>query len=196
MTDGEWHTLVKDEKDEGWKLVWERVVDPESKSMRSAELMRRYSLTAGDLMGMLYDEMIGRRKIDLYRGEGSFEGWLRRYVRGFILNADPNPHGEISIEGAHPDAEDGRTVMDIPSDDRMSRIRGEVWGMTHWCLRKLWNEDPERCYIHVLKTRFFLSSEEIRDFLGVSSAANVDQIFSRSVKFMRESWRKWEAGGK
>ena len=49
MTDDEWHTLVKDEKDEGWKLVWERVVDPESKSMRSAELMRRYSLTAGDL---------------------------------------------------------------------------------------------------------------------------------------------------
>ena len=69
----------------------------------------------------------------------------------------------------------------------MARIRGEVWGMTHWCFRKLWNEDPERCYIHVLKTRFFLSSEEIRDFLDVSSAANVDQIFSRSVKFMRET---------
>ena len=59
--------------------------------------------------------------------------------------------------------------------------------MTHWCLRKLWNEDPERSYIHVLKTRFFLSSEEIRDFLDVTSAANVDQIFSRSVKFMRET---------
>ena len=187
MTDLEWRDLVKEGKDEGWKLVWERVVEPESRSMRSSELMRRYSLDVGDLMGMLYDEMIGRRKIDLYRGEGSFEGWLRRYVRGFILNADPNPHGEISIEGAHPDAEDGRTVMDIPSDDRMSRIRGEVWSMTHWCLRKLWNEDPERCYIHVLKTRFFLSSEEIRDFLDVSSAANVDQIFSRSVKFMRET---------
>ena len=187
MTDGEWYNLVKDEKDEGWKLVWERVVDPESKSMRSAELMRRYSLTAGDLMGMLYEEMIGRRKIDLYRGEGSFEGWLRRYVRGFILNADPNPHGEISIEGAHPDADDGRAVMEIPDDNKMASIRSEVWGMTHWCLRKLWNEDPERSYIHVLKTRFFLSSEEIRDFLDVSSAANVDQIFSRSVKFMRDT---------
>ena len=187
MTDGEWHALVRDEKDEGWKLVWERVVDPESKAMRSAELMRRYSLTAGDLMGMLYDEMIGRRKIDLYRGDGSFEGWLRRYVRGFILNANPNQHGEISIENAHPDSGDGRAVMEIPSDDRMSSIRGEVWGMTHWCLRKLWNEDPERSYIHVLKTRFFLSSEEIRDFLDVSSAANVDKIFSRSVKFMRET---------
>ena len=153
MDDKTWWQLVKDGKDEGWKLVWERVVEPESKSMRSAEMMERFSLTAGDLMGMLFDEMIGKHKIDLYRGEGSFEGWLKRYVRGYVLNADPNKHGEISIEGA---------------------------------------EDPARCYIHLLKTRYFMSSEEIKDVLDVSSAANVDQIFSRSVKFMRESWRKWD----
>ena len=99
MDDKTWWQLVKDGRDEGWKLVWERVVEPESKSMRSAEMMERFSLTAGDLMGMLFDEMIGKHKIDLYRGEGSFEGWLKRYVRGYVLNADPNKHGEISIEG-------------------------------------------------------------------------------------------------
>ena len=37
-------------------------------------------------------------------------------------------------------------------------------------------------------TRFFLSSEEVRDFLDVSSVANVDQVFSRSVKFLRRQW--------
>ena len=78
MTDAEWLELVKAGKDEGWRLVWERVIVPESKSLRSAELMKRYSLTDGDLMGMLYEEMIGRKKIDLFRGEGSFEGWLKR----------------------------------------------------------------------------------------------------------------------
>ena len=66
--------------------------------------------------------------------------------------------------------------------------RNEAWQMTHLCFRQLWNDDPLRCYIHLLKTRFHLSSEEVRDFLDVSSAANVDQIFSRSVKFMREAW--------
>ena len=191
MTDLEWHALVKDGKDEGWKLVWERVVEPESKSMRSAEMMKRFSLTDGDLMGMLYEEMIGRGKIDLYRGEGSFEDWLKRYVRGYVLNADPNKHGEISIEGAHPDAEGEGEAMVLPQEDH-EQLRHEAWGFTHWLFRKLWNEDPERCYIHVLKTRFFLSSEEIKDFLEVSSAANVDQIFSRSVKFMRENWKKYE----
>ena len=195
MDDREWHRLVKEGEDAGWKLVWERVVEPESKSVRSAEMMERFSLTAGDLMGMLYEEMIGKGKIDLYRGEGSFEGWLKRYVRGYVLNADPNKHGEISIEGAHPDAEGEGEAMALPVYDH-EMMRLEAWRMTLYFFRMLWNEDPERCYIHLLKTRFFLSSEEIRDFLDVSSAANVDQIFSRSVKFMRESWRNWEAGKK
>lgn len=188
MNDHEWYLSVKAGEDAGWKLVWEKVVEPESKSMRSAEMMNRYSLTPGDLMGMLYDEMLGRRKIDLYRDDGgSFQGWLRTYVRGFVLNANPNKHGEISIEGAHPDADGEGEALAIPKDDR-SIIRGEAWRLTHYCFRELWNEDPERCYIHVLKTRFFLSSGEIREFLDVSSAANVDQIFSRSVKFMRERY--------
>ena len=189
MNDAQWCELVKTESEEGWRLVRQRVVETESQSMRSAEIMRRTSLTCDDLMGMLYEDMIGRRKIELYRGEGSFEGWLRRYVRGYVLAATRARSGEISIENAHPDADDGRTEMEIPENNEMARIRADVWGMTKLCFRKLWNEDPERCYIHVLKTRFFLSSEEIRDFLDVSSAANVDKIFSRSVKFMRQEAR-------
>ena len=86
MTDHDWYELVKAGSDEGWRLVWEKVVEPESRSLRSAEMMRRYSLSVGDLMGMLYDDMLTRRKIDLYRDDGgSFQGWLRTYVRGYAL---------------------------------------------------------------------------------------------------------------
>lgn len=188
MTDHEWYELVKAGEDAGWKLVWEKVVEPESTSQRSAELMKRYSITAGDLMGMLYEDMLGRRKIDLYRDDGgSLQGWLRTYVRGYILGADPNRHGEMSIEGAYQ-GEDGESeALSLPKHDH-EVVRREVWQMTLWCFRELWNEDPERCYIHLLKTRFFLSSEEVRDFLDVSSSANVDQIFSRSIKFMRQRY--------
>ena len=188
MTDHEWYELVKAGEDAGWKLVWEKVVEPESSSQRSAELMNRYSIAAGDLMGMLYEDMLGRRKIDLYRDDGgSFQGWLRTYVRGYILGADPNKHGEISIEGAYQSEGGESEAMSIPKHDH-EVIRREVWQMTLWCFRELWNEDPERCYIHLLKTRFFLTSEEVRDLLDVSSAANVDQIFSRSIKFMRQRY--------
>ena len=186
--DQEWCELVRAGADEGWRRVWERVVEPESNTPRAAEMMRRYALTAGDLMGMLYEEMIGRGKIDLYRGEGSFEGWIRRYVRGFILNANPNRHGEISLENAHADS-DGSAGLEIPTDDRRVLMK-DVWITTHYCFHDLWQRDPERAYIHLMKTRYHLSSEEVRDFLDVSSAANVDQIFSRNIKFMRESWPK------
>lgn len=192
MTDQEWHRLVKDGRDEGWKLVWERIVEPESRSSRSAEMMKRYSLAAGDLMGMLYEEMIGKGRIDLYRGEGSFEGWLKRYVRGYVLNANPNKHGEISLENAHPDAEDGAKGIDLPSEDRKV-LSKDVWITTHYCFHDLWQSDPERAYVHILKTRFHLSSDEVRDFLEVSSSANVDQIFSRAVKFMRSAWGRHDA---
>ena len=184
MTDSEWAAAVKAGEDAGWKLVWEKVVEPESRANRSADLMRKYSIDVGDLMGWLYQEMIGRGKIDLYRGEGSFAGWLRTYVRGYILNADPNRHGEISIEAGNPaDGVEAEPIA-IPQED-LGTAKAEAWRMTLWCFRKLWNEDPQRCYVHLLKTRFFLSSEEIAAFLDISSPANVDQIFSRSVKFMR-----------
>ncbi len=187
MTDKEWCELVREEKDEGWKLVWEKVVQPELKSLRNSEMMKRFSLAEGDLMGMLYDDMIGRGKIDLYRGEGSFQGWLRTYVRGYILNANPNKHNELSLDHTHPDSDiEGEGIVIPVQDNQM--LRGEAWRLTHYCFRELWNQDPDRAYIHVLKTRFFLSSEEIKDFLELSSADNVDQIFSRSVKFMRSRW--------
>ncbi len=157
--------------------------------------MTRYSITEGDLMGMLYEEMIGRGKIDLYRDDGgSLQGWLRKYVRGYVLNADPARHGEISIDNAHPDAEDGKTGLELPVDD-VNTVRNEAWNMTHLCFRDLWNGDPERAYILLLKTRFHLSSDEVREMLDVSSVANVDQIFSRAVKFMRQAWVKWDRKG-
>lgn len=194
MSDAEWFKSVKAGEDAGWKLVWEKVIVPETKVAKSSELMKKYSLADGDLMGMLFEEMIGRKKIDLYRGEGSFAGWLRRYVRGFILNANPNKHGEISIEGAHADAEDGETELVLPTEDRKVVMK-DVWITTHYCFHDLWLKDPERAYVHLLKTRFHLSSEEVRDFLDISSTANVDQIFSRAVKFMRESWPKHDRHG-
>jgi len=194
MTDQEWHQLVKDGADAGWKRVWERVVEPEAKSMRSAEMMKRYSLTDGDLMGMLYEDMIGRGKIDLYRGEGSFEGWLKRYVRGYVLNANPNKHGEMSLDASASDAAEGAPAIDVPVNDNKV-ISKDVWITTHYCFHDLWMDDPERAYVHILKTRFHLSSDEVRDFLDVSSSANVDQIFSRAVKFMRAAWPRHDRSG-
>ena len=44
-----------------------------------------------------------------------------------------------------------------------------------------------QAYVMLLKTRFQMSSLEIKERLGISSAANVDQMFSRAVKKMQEA---------
>ena len=100
MTPDETYEAVKAGGDAGWKLVWENVIVPEVKSLRSSDLVRKYCISDGDLMGMLYEDMIGNGKIDLFRNDGgSLWGWMRQYVRGYVTRANPNAHGEFSIEG-------------------------------------------------------------------------------------------------
>ena len=141
-------------------------------------------------MGMLYEEMIGRGKIDLFRNDGgSLWGWMRQYVRGYVTKANPNPHGEFSIEGTAEHSDSGE-AMSIPDTD-CGVESAEVWRMTHRCLRELWNEGPRKAFVLYLKTRMHLSSAEVAEMLDITES-NVDQIFSRSVKQMRANWVKHE----
>ena len=190
MTPAETYEAVKAGGDAGWKLVWENVIVPEMKSLRSGELARKYCITDGDLMGMLYEEMIGRGKIALFRNDGgSLWGWMRQYVRGYVTRANPNPRGEFSIEGT-ADLNEGGEAMALPDTD--SGVESaEVWRMTHRCLKDLWNDSPRKAYVLYLKTRMHLSSAEVAGMLDLTEA-NVDQIFSRSVKQMRANWVKHE----
>jgi len=189
MDDKQWHAKLLESDDKAWALVSEKVVGSIAKSRKFGELMNRYSITSDDLMSMLFEEMIMRSKLSLYRGEGSLAGFLKQYVKGFVYASNPARHGEYSLDG-NADGCSGRTPSkDIPFDD-VSSMRKEAWHLTHICFRKLWNLDPERAYIHLLKTRFHFSSEEIKNFLDVSSVGNVDKIFSRNIQFMRKSWPK------
>ena len=192
-----WFEGIKSGDDEAWRAVWERAIVPEVKSQKNLEIMERNSLTDGDLMGMLYEDMIYRRKIELYRNDGgSLKSWLRSYVRGYILNSSPYKHGEISIYTQCEGDEGTRdgVLPEVSTDDNNVMMK-EIWEMTHYCFKDLWNQSPQKAYVLLLKTRFHLSSDEIRDFLDISSNANVDQIFSRAVKFMRNAWKKREESG-
>ena len=187
MTATEIYEAVKAGGDAGWKLVWENVIVPEVNSLRSADLARKYCITDGDLMGMLYEDMIGNRKIDQFRNDGgSLWGWMRQYVRGYVTRANPNAHGEFSLEGTAEQNEHGEP-MAIPTDD-LNILRSEVWDMTHLCFKELWNDDPRKAYVLLFKTRFHFSSKEVAMMLDIQNEATVDQIFSRAVKDMRAAW--------
>ena len=194
-----WEYLKLQDAD-AWKLAWERAVLPEAEGFRSGSKARDWGISAEELMSLLYLEMVGGRKLELYRDDGgSLWGWMRTYVRGYIHRAKPDERLS-SIEGAGTvsDDDDGRDFEEklskrmsdlqgresLPAEDPAVRRR-EQWELVQKCFADLYRKNPMRAYVHWLRLRMNLSSTEIKSMLGMSSEANVDQTFSRAVKDMQ-----------
>jgi hypothetical protein len=172
--------LLKEQDADAWKLVYEKSVLTEARSLRSGRMAREAGITPEELLGILYEEMIGKGKINLYRDDGgSVFSWLRTYVRGYVYHSVVKRHPEISIDGASDDD----CGITIPVEDP-AKDRKDEWDMVQECFGEMWQENPMRAYVHLLKLRMNLSSTEIMEMLGISSTANVDQIFARAVKDM------------
>lgn len=194
LSDHDWAALLKEGVDPAWRRAWFEVLAPEVKRTRNAELMRKWSVTDGDLFGILYKEMVGDGKLANWRDDGgSLAGWMRAYVRGYVTRSNPAPHGEFSLEGTAELNEDGE-AMDLPFKD-IGLLRSEAWQMTLRCFRDLWNDDPRKAYVMLCKTRFFLSSKEIAELFEIPSEASVDKIFSRAVQDMRAAWPRHDKEG-
>ena len=185
---------------EAWKLVWERAVLAEVESYRSATKVRDWGVPAEELMSLLYVEMVGGGKLALYRDDGgSLWGWMRTYVRGYILRAQPDSRLSSLERAGETAGEDGGRGFEekvslclsdwrgrdaLPTEDPAVRRR-EQWELVQKCFADLYRKNPMRAYVHWLRLRMNLSSTEIKSMLGMSSEANVDQTFSRAVKDMR-----------
>jgi len=180
LTDHEIYGLLKEQDADAWRLAYERSVLTEARSLRSGRMAREAGITPEELMSMLYEEMIGRGKIALYRDNGgSVFAWLRTYVRGYVYHSVVKTHDEFSIDGVSEEGEEFTIPVEDPARDRK-----EQWDMVQTCFGEMWAENPMRAYVHLLKLRMNLSSADIMKMLGISSAANVDQIFARAVKDM------------
>ena len=180
LTEHEIFGLLKEQDADAWKLVYERSVLTEARSLRSGRMAREAGITPEELMSVLYEEMIGRGKIALYRDNGgSVFAWLRTYVRGYVYHSVVRSHDEISLDGVSDEGDEFTIPVEDPARDRK-----EQWDMVQTCFGEMWAENPMRAYVHLLKLRMNLSSTDIMKMLGISSSANVDQIFARAVKDM------------
>ena len=206
LTDHDVFELLKRQDADAWTFVWQRAVLAEARSFRNSEMVRKWNLSPEELMGRLYEEMIARRKIELYRDDGgSIIGWLRTYVRGYIRQANPERKREVSLDSTGMD-EDGNSDFEEKISKEVSDSKGrdsspledpalrrhEEWEIVQRCFGELWRKSPLKAYVHLLKLRLNLSSRQIKSMLGISSEANVDQLFSRAVKDMRELKVRYE----
>ena len=190
LTDHELFLLLKEQDAVAWDWIWQKAVLPEARSLRSAETAWRCGLTPEEMLSLLFEDMVVKGRFDLYRDDGgALLGWLRKYLRGYVLAAVKKQAGrevlcEVSDEGSD---------IPIPVEDPQV-LRREKWDLVQECFGTLWKKDPLKAYIHLLKLRMNLSSAEIQGMLGISSAANVDQMFARAVKEMRKAKEENELG--
>lgn len=208
LGDHEIWILLKEQDAEAWKLVWEKAVLAEARAFRNSQVVAKWGIDEEELMGQLYEVMIAQGKIELYRDDGgSIFGWMRTYVNGFIRKSNPDKLRDVPVgAGALRDDDDSFKgfeekisvgVSEPCSSNSFSSEdifieRREEWERVQKCFGDLWLKNPVRAYVHLLKLRMNLSSSEIKSMFGISSEANVDQMFSRAIKDMQELKVKYE----
>lgn len=177
-TDAEIAVLLKKEDSLAWEYILAKAVLPTKKY--AGQILRDRRLSDLDVYGLLYEEMIARGKIDLYRG-GSLLAWMKWYVWGLIHRyCKKNPWPVSGDDPSNP-----LLKMKAPES------RAETFEMVDLCFRELWQENQLRAYVHFLKLKYGLSAKEIKELLGLSSEDNVNQLFSRAVKDMKRLKRKY-----
>ena len=134
-----------------------------------------------DIVSVIGVPLVVKGKLSFYQGDGNLYGWLGKYVVGYIYRANPDRRREMPVKSVVPYA-------DVVHDDTV--VNGEERRLVDQCLGRMWLKNPMRAYVHYMKLGEGLSSREILRFFGLSSEANVDQIFSRAVKSMRKLRRE------
>ena len=169
--------LLKANDVDAWLRALDKAVRVEMGRFRHSRLVREWHIDEGDLLAMLYEDMIVKGKLGCYRGEGSLHGWLGKYVRGYILRICTRPPSEPPI----PEVPDGASV------DGVAQLqRREAKAIADRCFGALCRRNPAHAYVYYLKLREGLSSRDVRDYMALSSVDNVDQIFSRFKRSFRE----------
>ena len=160
-----------------WALVREKSVRVEMTRFRHSRMVRKWRIAEDELLSMLFEDMVVRGKLALYRGDGDLYGWLGKYVVGYIHRTNPARCREMPM-ARMPDeqiADGGHALL---CRDRRRFVER--------CFGALWRKNPLRAYVHYLKLGEGLSSQEIRKMLGLSSDASVDQLYSRFRRELRE----------
>lgn len=196
-----WECLKKNENS-AWAFTLKKVFDQEKCCRTNNQKRHDWNVSLESLLGQLHEDMIVFGKINNYKGCGSLIGWMRTYVRGYLNRQKPDDSRTRSIDapikignGEEMGNFEESVSFDMSEhrgrnaylDEDLHVLRNEEWEIAQVCFKNLWMGNSMQAYVMLLKTRFHMSSMEIMKRFGLSSTANVDQMFARAVKRMKEA---------
>lgn len=209
LSDLELCRALKNQEKGAWEYVLDILISKETGSKSRTQKRHDWGVDLYELLGQLYEEMMGEKHKKLWNYKGSESGkqecliaWLRAYIRGYLTRANPDYNNRtVDIDGEVAE-KDGEVVLTVGEkyskevsegtnlfaykDEDLEVLKHERLEMAQKCFADLWQENSAQAYVMLLKTRFQMSSLEVKERLNISSVANVDQMFARAVKKMRE----------
>ena len=180
--------LLKNADNDAWAYVFVRVVravicGSTKNGISYRRILKDKSCEESDVWSDLYAEMVGRNKLDLYKFKCPLIYWMRIYVVNIVLGYCKKFPSHVSDECLKYISISKAAICETAEVNEAS-------------FAELWRENPMRAYVFLLKSQEYYSSEEIKNYLGLSSANNVDQYYARAKKDMAELVKKFSGDAK
>lgn len=161
--------------DDAWRYVYARAVLPLLKRASLGRIVQDRNRSDLDICGAVFEYLIGKRKLELYRHECPIVYWIRFWVTKDILGYCKKNDNPVSEEERKDVSIDETPFDGVAFKDEIK-----------FCYMKLLHENRKEANVLYLKAVEGRSSQEIMMLLGISSEANVDQMHSRARKKMRQ----------
>lgn len=159
--------------DDAWDLVERYAIKAFLKKSPNYYYMAQdFQLDSQTLRAMLFEEMIGKKKLENFGYRSRVLYWMQAYVRKII--------SEYCKKNTLAVSDDDSPDVFIDRDNNK-----EVWEVVEKSFSELWRENPMKAYVYQLKMYHGLSSKDISAMLGLTSS-NVDQVFKRAKDDMQE----------
>ena len=167
--------LLWDGNDDAWRYVYARAVIPLLKRASLGRIVQDRNRSDMDICGAVFDYLVGQKKLELYDHRCPIVYWIRFWVTKDILGYCRKNDNPVSDEG----------IEDVLKSDETPFEGLAFKEELNFCYMKLLRENRNEARVLYFRAVEGQSSQEVAKLLGISSQANVDQMFSRARKKMR-----------
>lgn len=176
LDDHELVRLLWSGDDSAWRYIYARSVVP----MITRPLLRQILIDRHrddlDVCAAVMNYLLGERKLAAFDFRCPVIYWIRYWVFKDILRYCKKNDNPLSDAGLN------ESTLMVQELDVRWLLKDEI----AWCMQQLWSRDRTKALVLQLRAIEGLTAAETMMKLGLSSVDNVNQLYSRAIKMMKE----------
>ena len=168
-----------------WNYVCLELIAPLTRQRKYVEMARDLSMELDSLVTQTYMYITKNNyeKLRKYCGDGKFQAWLYFQIKDALKLELKELRGKL--QNVVSENETGTPLCkytepaECTHENKLHEAEACVW------LEELWQQSPMKTFVLLLRAQNGLAADDVSEILGINKA-NVDQLFSRAKKIMRE----------